>query len=170
MADLNRVFLMGNLTADPEVRYAPSGDAVGDLRMAINRRYKGRDGQDHDEVCYVSVVVWGRQAETCGQYLQKGSQVMVEGSLKFDQWEKDGQKHSRLLVRANRVQFLGGRPQGQDGGSGQGGQGSYQPAPAAPAAPAAAPAPATPAPEPPPPPPPPAAGADKSGDDENLPF
>ncbi len=166
MADLNRVFLMGNLTADPEVRYAPSGDAVGDLRMAINRRYKGRDGQDHDEVCYVSVVVWGRQAETCGQYLQKGSQVMVEGSLKYDQWEKDGQKHSRLLVRANRVQFLGGRPQGinqigewsRDEGAGQG---SYRSAPA--------PAPAAPEPEPAPQPPPPA-GADSLDDDENLPF
>ncbi len=159
MADLNRVFLMGNLTADPEVRYAPSGDAVGDLRMAINRRYKGRDGQDHDEVCYVSVVVWGRQAETCGQYLQKGSQVMVEGSLKYDQWEKDGQKHSRLLVRANRVQFLGGRPQGQ--GDEGAGQGSYRSAPA--------PAPAAPEPEPAPQPPPPA-GADSLDDDENLPF
>jgi single-strand DNA-binding protein len=173
MADLNRVFLMGNLTADPEVRYAPSGDAVGDLRMAINRRYKGRDGQDHDEVCYVSVVVWGRQAETCGQYLQKGSQVMVEGSLKYDQWEKDGQKHSRLLVRANRVQFLGGRPQGQGGApaqAAQAGQGSYQsaPAPAAPAPAPAAPAPAAPTPAPAPPPPP--AGADSLGDDENLPF
>jgi len=165
MADLNRVFLMGNLTADPEVRYAPSGDAVGDLRMAINRRYKGRDGQDHEETCFVSVVVWGRQAETCGQYLQKGSQVMVEGSLKYDQWEKDGQKHSRLLVRANRVQFLGGRPQGQGGAPDQsGGQGSYQAAPAP--APAAAPAPA---PEPAPQPPPPA-GGDTMGNDENLPF
>ncbi len=155
MADLNRVFLMGNLTADPEVRYAPSGDAVGDLRMAINRRYKGRDGQDHEETCFVSVVVWGRQAETCGQYLQKGSQVMVEGSLKYDQWEKDGQKHSRLVVRANRVQFIGGRPQGQDGAPAQAGQGSYRPAPA----PAADPVP-----------PPPPAGGDSMDDDENLPF
>ncbi len=174
MADLNRVFLMGNLTADPEVRYAPSGDAVGDLRMAISRKFKGRDGQDREEVCYVSIVVWGRQAETCGQYLQKGSQVMVEGSLKFDQWEKDGQKHSRLLVRANRVQFMGGRPQGQGDGTSPASQGSYRPAatpatPATPAASAAAPA-AEPAAAPEPPPPPPPAGAESLGDDENLPF
>lgn len=159
MPDLNRVFLMGNLTADPEVRYAPSGDAVGDLRMAINRRYKGRDGQDHDEVCYVSVVVWGRQAETCGQYLQKGSPVMVEGSLKYDQWEKDGQKHSRLLVRANRVQFLGGRSQGQESGTGTSPQEGYRPASPTPAAEST-----------PPPPPPSATGNDNLGDDENLPF
>jgi single-strand DNA-binding protein len=160
MPDLNRVFLMGNLTANPEVRYAPSGDAVGDLRMAINRRYKGRDGQEHDEVCYVSVVVWGRQAETCGQYLQKGSPVMVEGSLKYDQWEKDGQKHSRLLVRANRVQFLGAR------GAGQEPSGDEAPAPPAPAAPRVAARPPEPEPEPPPP-----TGAPQDfGDDENLPF
>lgn len=156
MADLNRVFLMGNLTHDPEVRYAPSGDAVGDLRMAINRRYKGRDGQEQEETCFVSVVVWGRQAETCGQYLKKGSQVLVEGGLKYDQWEKDGQKHSRLLVRANRVQFMGGRPQGQDGAG--------EPAPASYRAAAA------PAPEPAPEPPPPSGAEQESGDDENLPF
>lgn len=166
MADLNRVFLMGNLTADPEVRYAPSGDAVGDLRMAINRRYKGRDGEDHEETCFVSVVVWGRQAETCGQYLSKGSQVMVEGGLKYDQWEKDGQKHSRLLVRANRVQFMSPRPQGQAPAD-QADQGSA--APAAPAAPAAAPA-APVAPVAPPEPPPPVGAAQDLGDDENLPF
>ncbi|NQU40981.1 MAG: single-stranded DNA-binding protein [Lentisphaerae bacterium] len=161
MADLNRVFLMGNLTADPEVRYAPSGEAVGDLRMAINRRYKGRDGQEHEEVCYVSVVVWGRQAETCGQYLKKGSQVMVEGGLKYEQWEKEGQKHSKLLVRANRVQFLGGRPQGQ-GGDDESQREGRAPAPAdRPAAP--------PAPEPVPEPPP-AGATTEMDDDENLPF
>lgn len=106
MANLNRVYLIGNLTRDPEVRYAPSGDAVGDLQLAVNNRYKTRDGQDKEETCFVGVVVWGRQAETCGEYLKKGSPVLVEGRLQFDQWEKDGQKQSRLRVRAERVQFL----------------------------------------------------------------
>jgi single-strand DNA-binding protein len=107
MANLNHVFLAGNLTKDPEVRYAPSGDAVGDLRLAVNRTYKSRDGQQREETCFVGVTVWGRQAETCAEYLSKGSPVLVEGRLKYDEWEKEGQKNSRLTVVANRVQFLG---------------------------------------------------------------
>jgi len=108
MASLNHVFLIGNLTRDPDVRYLPSGDAVGDMNLAVNRRYKGKDGQDREEVCFIGVVVWGRQAETCKEFLRKGSPVFVEGRLQFEQWEKDGQKNSRIRVRANRVQFLGG--------------------------------------------------------------
>jgi len=127
MADLNQVFLMGNLTRDPEVRYAPSGDAVGDLQLAVNRRYRGRDGHDKEETCFVGVVVWGKQAEPCAKYLHKGSPVLVEGRLQYDQWEKDGQKQSRLRVRANRVQFLS-RPEGGGGG----GAGGSRPAPEAP--------------------------------------
>jgi len=108
MASLNRVFLMGNLTRDPEVRYTPKGTAVADLGLAINMVYRTQDGSDREEVVYVDVVTWGRQAETCGQYLSKGSPVFVEGRLQLDQWEdKDGQKRSRLRVRAERVQFLG---------------------------------------------------------------
>lgn len=108
MASLNKVFLMGNLTRDPEVRYTPKGTAVADLGMAINMTYRTQDGTDREEVVYVDVVTWGRQAETCGQYLSKGSPVFVEGRLQLDQWEdKDGQKRSRLRVRAERVQFLG---------------------------------------------------------------
>ena len=107
MANLNRVFLAGNLTRDPEIRYTPSGKAVGDLGMAVNRRYKTADGEDRDETCYVRVVVWGRQAETCGEYLSKGSPLLVEGRLQYDEWEKDGQKQNRLRVVASRVQFLG---------------------------------------------------------------
>lgn len=169
MVDLNRVFLMGNLTADPEVRYAPSGDAVADLRMAINRRYKSRDGQDREEVCYVSVVAWGRQAETCGQYLHKGSPVMVEGSLKYDAWEKDGQKHSRLLVRANRVQFLSsGR--GRSGTNDDGGGASAEPRQGGNTSAASERAAPQEIPAPPPPPSPSAPGAESLGDDENLPF
>jgi single-strand DNA-binding protein len=118
MADLNSVFLIGNLTRDPEVRYAPSGDAVADIQMAVNRKFRTKDGQDREEACFVGVVVWGRQAETCGQYLRKGSLVFVEGRLQYEQWEKDGQKNSRLRVRANRVQFLGS-PRAGGGGSGE---------------------------------------------------
>lgn len=107
MASLNRVFLMGNLTRDPEVRYLPSGKAVADLRMAISRRYKTATGEDKEETCFVSVVVWGKQAESCGQYLGKGRSLFVEGRLQYEEWEKDGQKHNRLRVVADRVQFMG---------------------------------------------------------------
>jgi len=114
MADLNRVFLMGNLTRDPEVRYTPSGKAVGDLRLAITSRFK-----NNEDVCYVDVTVWDRQAETCGEYLRKGSPVMVEGRLKFDEWERDGQKRSKLSVVASRVQFMGS-PRGAEYRDGSG--------------------------------------------------
>jgi single-strand DNA-binding protein len=107
VANLNKVFLAGNLTRDPEVRYAPSGDAVGDLHMAVNRRYRTRDGQEKEETCFIGIVVWGRQAETCAEYLHKGSPILVEGRLQFEQWERDGQKNTRIRVRADRVQFLG---------------------------------------------------------------
>jgi single-strand DNA-binding protein len=121
MADLNRVFLVGNLTRDPETRYTPSNRAVCDMRLAVNRSYRTSDGQQRDETCYVDVVAWGRQAETCGQYLRKGSPVLVEGRLQYDEWEKEGQKFNRLRVIADRVQFLSA-PRGaefQDGpGSG----------------------------------------------------
>ena len=106
MASMNKVFLMGNLTRDPEVRYIPSGAAVADMRMAVNRRYKTQQGEDKDETCFVNVSAWGRTAETCGQYLKKGSQVLVEGRLRYDEWEKEGQKQSRLSVVAERVQFM----------------------------------------------------------------
>jgi len=108
MPSLNKVFLMGNLTKDPEIRYTPAGKAVGDLRMAVNRRFKSADGQDRDETCFVGVVVWGRQAETCGEYLHKGSPILVEGRLQYQEWEKDGQKKNTLRVVAERVQFIGG--------------------------------------------------------------
>jgi single-strand DNA-binding protein len=117
MANLNKVFLMGNLTRDPEVRYTPKGTAVGDLGIAINDSYKAQDGTIKEQVTYVDIEVWGRQAETCKQYLSKGRPVFIEGSLKFDQWESpEGQKKSKLRVRAERVQFLG-----SPGGGGQGG-------------------------------------------------
>lgn len=107
MASLNRVFVIGNLTRDPEVRYIPSGKAVSDLRLAINRRYRTSSGEDRDETVFVNATVWGRQAETCSEYLTKGSPVLVEGSLRYEEWEKDGQRFSRHSIMADRVQFLG---------------------------------------------------------------
>jgi single-strand DNA-binding protein len=107
MASLNKVFLIGNLTRDPEVRYTPSGAAVGDLGLAISRKFKAQDGSMKDEVCFVNVTVWGRQAETCAEFLKKGRPVMIEGRLKYDEWEKDGKKASKLTVTAERVQAAG---------------------------------------------------------------
>jgi len=128
MADLNKVFLIGNLTRDPEVRYTPKGTAVGDLAMAINSSYKAQDGTTKDEVCYVDVVAWGRQAETCKEYLQKGSLIFVEGRMQFDSWEtKEGEKRSRIRVRAERVQFMG-RPKSSGESGYRGGEGG-EPAP-----------------------------------------
>ena len=120
MGNLNKVLLMGNLTRDPEVRYTPKGTAVGDLAIAINDSYKAQDGTIKETVTYVDIEVWGRQAETCKQYLAKGRPIFVEGQLRLDQWEQDGQKKSKMKVRADRVQFLGGGP-GRTGGNYSGG-------------------------------------------------
>jgi single-strand DNA-binding protein len=139
MANFNKVMLMGNLTRDPEVRYTPSGMAVADLRLAVNRRYRSADGQERDETCFVNVTVWGKQGETCGQYLKRGRPVFIEGRLKFDEWEKEGQKFNRLSVVAERVQFLGdgggrgGQQAEPDRESGGGGVPVAAPRPAAPA-------------------------------------
>jgi len=116
MANLNRVFLAGNLTRDPEVRYIPSGKAVADLHMAINRKYKTATGENKEDTCFVGVVVWGRQAETAGEYLKKGSGVLIEGSLRYDQWETNGEKRNRLRVNADRIQFLDRAKRSEAGG------------------------------------------------------
>jgi single-strand DNA-binding protein len=143
-ANLNKVFLMGNLTRDPEVRYTPKGTAVGEFGLAINDSYKAQDGTIKESVTYVDIEVWSRQAETCKQYLSKGRPVFIEGSLKFDQWETpEGQKKSKLRVRAERVQFLGSPGGGQGGGNsgrtsnagGGGPPGDQAPKPSRPAAP-----------------------------------
>jgi len=106
MPSFNKVILMGNLTKDPRVGSNPSGSAVCDFSIAMNRRYT-LNGQDKEEVCYVDIVTWGKQADSCGKYLQKGSAVFVEGRLKTDMWnDKEGNKRSRLLVTAERIQFL----------------------------------------------------------------
>ena len=108
MASLNKVFLIGNLTRAPELRYTPSGTAVADLRLAVNRNYTLQSGEKREETCFLTVVVWGKQAETCGEYLDKGRPIMVEGRLQTREWEtKDGQKRSVVEVVAERVQFMG---------------------------------------------------------------
>lgn len=110
MGSVNRVILMGNLTRKPEVRHTPSGQTVADLGLAVSDSYKNKSGETVETTCFADIVVWGRQAETCEQYLGKGSAVLVEGRLQFDQWQTDaGEKRSRLRVRADRVQFVGGR-------------------------------------------------------------
>jgi single-strand DNA-binding protein len=108
MGAINRVFLMGNLTRDPELRKTASGLTVSDLGLAVSEKYKNKAGEVVESVCFADIVVWGKQAETCGQYLSKGSPVIVEGRLQLDQWQTDkGEKRSRLRVKADRVQFLG---------------------------------------------------------------
>lgn len=107
MANLNRVFLMGNLTKDPELRYTGTGVPVVNLRLAINHRYKTQAGELKEDVCYITVVVMGKQAVPCNDYLKKGSPVFVEGRLQSRSWESNGQKKSVVEVRANRIQFIG---------------------------------------------------------------
>ncbi len=108
MANLNKVFLIGNLTRDPELRYTPAGVAVANLGVAVNRRFRDKSGELKEDVCFLTVTVWDKQAEACCQYLQKGSPIFVEGVLQSRSWETtDGQKRSTIDVRAERVQFLG---------------------------------------------------------------
>ena len=118
---LNKVFLIGNLTQDPELRRIPSGTAVSTLRLAVNEYYQNKSGERVERAVFLDVDVWDRQAELCQQYLFKGSPVFVEGRLQMDSWDdkESGQKRTRLKVRAERVQFLGSRREGagRDSGS-----------------------------------------------------
>ena len=124
MANVNKVMLLGNITRDLEVRYTPKGTAVCDLGMAVNRIRTGDNGEKIEEVTFVDVTLWGRQAELAGQYLAKGRSVFIEGRLQLDQWDdkQTGQKRQRLRVVGENMQFIGG--QGQGGGGNQGGGGS----------------------------------------------
>ena len=115
MASLNRVLLIGNLTKDPELRYTPAGTPVANLRLAVNSTFKDQSGQRKEETCYVTIVVWSKQAELCNQYLKKGRAVCIEGRLIYRSWEAEGKTRSTMEVRADRVQFLGGP--GGPGGS-----------------------------------------------------
>jgi single-strand DNA-binding protein len=131
MTGYNRVVLLGNLTRDPELRTIASGSTVADLGLATNERHRNKAGELVEDTCFVDVVTWGRQAETCGQYLKKGAPVLVEGRLQLDQWKTpEGKSRSRLRVRADRVNFMG---------SGSGHEGGRRPSPA-PASAAAKPA------------------------------
>lgn len=119
MASLNKVFLIGNLTRDPELRYTPSGMAVTTLGLAVNNKYKSGDEWKED-VLFIDITAWGKTAENCTEYLSKGSPVMVEGRLKYHTWEaQDGGKRSKVDVTAMAVQFLSG---------GKGGGGKSSPA------------------------------------------
>ena len=113
---LNKVFLIGRLTKDPELRYTPSGQAVVNFRMAINREYMSKEGRK-EEVCYVTIVAWAKQAEICAEYLKKGNLVFVEGRLHYRSWEtQEKEKRSTLEVSLENFQFLE-RPQTDAGSS-----------------------------------------------------
>ena len=115
MASYNRVILMGNLTRDIELKYIQSGSAVTEVGLAVNDRRKSQSGEWIEETTFVDVTLWGRTAEVASEYLGKGSPVLIEGRLKLDTWETDGQKRSKLRVVGERMQMLGGR--GGDGGT-----------------------------------------------------
>ena len=117
MASFNRVVLVGNLTRDVDLRYTPQGTAVTDIGLAVNERVK-RNDQWIDEANFFDVTLWGRLAEIAGEYLSKGSSVLIEGRLKQETWEQEGKKRSKVKVVAEKLQMLGGRP---GGGSSAGG-------------------------------------------------
>lgn len=131
MASYNKVILIGNLTRDPQMSYLPTNQtAATELGLAVNRRWRGQDGEQHEEVCFVDCRAYGRSAETLNQYLRKGSPVLIDGHLRLDRWEgKDGTKRSKLYVVVDRFQFLGG---GRSDGGGEAPPQSRPPAQQAP--------------------------------------
>jgi len=116
MASYNRVMLMGNLTRDIELRYLPSGMAVTEFGLAVNERRKSSDGQWVDDVSFFDITLFGRTAEVASEYLSKGSPIFIEGRLKQDTWEKDGQKRSKVKVIGERMQMLGSRDRSESSG------------------------------------------------------
>jgi single-strand DNA-binding protein len=119
MANLNRVLLIGNLTRDPEVRYTPKGTAVADIGLAVNRIVPSEDGERREEVTFIDITLWGRQAEVAEQYLKKGRSVFIEGRLQLDSWDdkQTGQKRSKLKVVGENMQMLGSRQDAEGAGS-----------------------------------------------------
>ena len=115
MASYNKVLLLGNLTRDPELRVTPKGTPTCQFGLAVNRQFKGDDGTMREEITFVDLEAWGKQAETIAKYLTKGRPIFIEGRLKFDQWDDKatGQKRSKLKVVVESFQFIGGR---EDGG------------------------------------------------------
>jgi len=129
MASFNRVVLLGNVTRDPELRYISNGTAVTDIGLAVNDRRKTASGEWVEETTFVDVTLWGRTAEVAGEYVTKGSPLLIEGRLKLDTWEKDGNKNSKLRVVGERRQLLGSKGDGPRGeGSRGGGSGRSRPA------------------------------------------
>lgn len=126
-ASVNRVVIVGNLTRDPELKHTPSGTPVCSLRVAVNSRRKDQSGQWVDKPNYFSVSVFGQQAESCAQYLQKGRPVAVDGRLEWREWESEGAKREAVEIVADSVQFLGSRDGGGESSGGSGG-GNYIPA------------------------------------------
>lgn len=131
MIELNKVLLAGRLTADPELRYLPSGAAVCDMRIASGRTYYDKNaGERKEETLFINATAWGQSAEFVSKYFNKGKAIFIEGRLKLDEWERDGQRHSRISVVAERVQFAepksaeagrGGYSDGDEGDYGAGG-------------------------------------------------
>jgi single-strand DNA-binding protein len=109
MASLNKVFLMGNLTRDPELRYTPSGTPVCEFGLAVNRRYTTREGEQRDETCFVDVTMWGKRGVVISEYFTKGRPIFIEGRLKYDSWESAEGRRSKLTVVAENFEFMGGR-------------------------------------------------------------
>lgn len=113
----NQVILMGNLTRDPELRQTPNGQSVCSFSLALNRSYKGSDGNWQEATDYIDIVAWGPLGERVAQYLTKGRPCLVNGRLQSRSWEQDGQKRSKVEVVAQDVTFLGGAGGGEGGGS-----------------------------------------------------
>jgi single-strand DNA-binding protein len=135
MASYNKVILMGNLTRDPQMSYLPSQTPVVEFGLAVNRRWRGQDGQQREETCFVDCRSYGKQAETLNQYMRKGNPILVEGRLQFDTWEgKDGVKRSKHRVFVERFSFIGAPSQQRSGAPAR----AAAPAAAAPAAEGAA--------------------------------
>ncbi len=128
MASFNRVILVGNLTRDVEVKYTANQTAVTDIGLAVNDRRKTPSGEWVDETTFVDVTLWGRTAEIASQFLSKGSPVLIEGRLKLDTWETEGQKRSKLRVVGERMQMLSGRSPGQSPAAGGNSSAQYAPA------------------------------------------
>jgi single-strand DNA-binding protein len=123
MASFNKVILMGNLTRDPQLKYLPSQTAVVDFGLACNRKWKGQNGEDREEVLFVDCSAFARQAEVINEYCRKGRPLFIEGRLKLDSWEdkQGGGKRSKISVVVENFQLLGGRDGAPGGGGGQGG-------------------------------------------------
>lgn len=122
MANLNKVLLIGRLTRDPETRATQSGSSVVSFGLAVNRSYTRKEsGEKVEETCFVDCEAWGRTGETIARYLRKGRQMFVEGRLKFDSWEREGQRRSKLSVVVDGFQFLDSMSSGGGGGGGGGG-------------------------------------------------